>query len=124
MFSAAFFWLTATCSLKISILFLYIELFSSRASRLTAYAIITLVGTFFLGFLLAIFLQCFPFSMNWLKNEPGHCGNLKAESRAGAFINVIFDIMITIFPVPIIWGLQMPVRKKLYFICIFGLGFA
>lgn len=89
-----------------------------------AYGIITLVGMFFISNLLVIFLQCFPFSMNWLKDERGRCVNLKAESRAGAFINVTFDVMITIFPIPSIWQLQMPVRKRLYVIGIFGLGTA
>ncbi|KAL9057728.1 MAG: hypothetical protein Q9162_002202 [Coniocarpon cinnabarinum] len=122
LFTAAFFWLTATCALKMSILLLYIEIFQSRTPQRIAYGILTLVGLFFIGFLIAIFTQCFPFSMNWNKTEPGHCGNLTAESRAGAFINLIFDTMITIFPIPMLWRLQMPLKKRIGLIALFGLG--
>ena len=124
MFTAAFCWLGATCTLKISILILYLEIFSasSRAAKIAIWIIIGLVSSFFLGFLLTIFLQCFPFSMNWEKHEEGHCVNLAAESKGGAFINVVFDIMITMLPIPLIAQLQMPLRKKAFLILLFGLG--
>ena len=124
LFAAAFFWITATCTLKMSILLLYTEIFQAQIPRRIACGILSLVASFFIGFLVAIFTQCFPFSMNWDKNAKGHCGNLTAESRAGAFINLIFDTMITIFPMPLIWSLQMPAAKRIGLILLFGLGTA
>lgn len=86
------------------------------------YVLVGLLGAFFIGFLVTILCQCFPTSLNWVKAEPGKCFNIVAETQAGAVINLIFDLMITILPISTIWRLQMPVRKRLAVIFIFALG--
>ena len=110
--------------LKMSILLLYTEIFVARRAQQAAYLLLALVAAFFFGYLVAIFAQCTPFSMNWIKDETGTCVNMTAESRAGTLINTIFDTMITILPIPMIWDLQMPVKRRLGLVVLFGLGSA
>lgn len=73
---------------------------------------------------LTILLICKPISYNWdFKSQKGTCGNIVANSIAGAAVNVCTDLMILLLPMPIIWRLKIPTRSKLSLSFIFGLGF-
>ena len=69
-------------------------------------------------------LDCRPFAYRWNKEiDGGHCGNIPAEETSSAVVNMIIDLVIMVLPTPVIWKLQMPLRKKVSISAIFSLGF-
>ena len=112
----------ATVTLKLSILFLYIEVFASQQFRKAAYATIVFVTLFWVGFFISICVQCRPFRKNWDVTIPGKCVNVSAETIGGAIINMVIDLALVILPTPVIWGLQMSMKKKVGVNALFSLG--
>ena len=54
---------------------------------------------------------------------PGHCFNPNASYKASGVFNVLSDFAILIVPMPTVWNLQMPMRKKLLVMGVFATGF-
>ncbi|PVI00619.1 hypothetical protein DM02DRAFT_526568, partial [Periconia macrospinosa] len=62
--------------------------------------------------LLKIFI-CTPIPKIWVHNLPGKCLNSNAIFIADCVIFLVTDFVILSLPLPVIWGLQMPVRHKI-----------
>ena len=76
-----------------------------------------------IGYIINNFTICQPFAYTWDKTiDGGHCGDILAGWLASAIINVILDIAVIVLPMPMLWGLQMQVTKKILISGIFGLG--
>ena len=72
---------------------------------------------------LVAFLICQPLAFNWDQTIPGgHCGNGVAAYIAAHSINFALDGSLAILPMPVLWGLQMPTRKKIEISIMFSLG--
>lgn len=70
------------------------------------------------------FLLCRPFAFTWDKTIPGGvCGDSTTAYLAIAIVNLIIDLMVLVLPMPVLWSLQMPFRKKAAISGILGLGF-
>ncbi|MCJ1264136.1 hypothetical protein MMC22_004007 [Lobaria immixta] len=116
-------WVSAITSVKISILRLYINIFRSRIFRNICFVAIAVCGLFFVFDILAAFLICRPLAFNWDITIPGgHCGNKVAVYIAAHTINFVVDVSLAILPMPILWGLQMSMRKKIELSIMFSLG--
>ena len=66
--------------------------------------------------------QCTPLERVWNFEIPGHCINTLAYFRAETISNVVTNVMILLLPVPMVWRLQMALRRKLLLIGIFATG--
>ncbi|KAL9012582.1 MAG: hypothetical protein Q9173_002664 [Seirophora scorigena] len=121
-FASALVWAFATCFCKMSILFLYIDLFPKRPFRRAVYITMGFVVAFGLSLILTGLLICKPIEFNWDKSLDGRCGSTVGEEIAFAAVNMVIDGVIVFLPTPVIWRLQMPVRKKIGVSCMFGLG--
>ena len=79
------------------------------------------------GYAVAVLLQnvftCLPISKNWNKQIQGSCGSAPAAYEAFGIINLFIDLAIVILPMPPLWGLQLPVAKRIALTAIFGVGF-
>ncbi|KAM0798522.1 hypothetical protein BDR22DRAFT_808975 [Usnea florida] len=53
----------------------------------------------------------------------GHCFSVNATFQATGVFNVISDFAILILPMPCLWRLRMPLRKKVLMTTIFATGF-
>ena len=53
----------------------------------------------------------------------GHCFNSGTDFESSGIFNVISDFAILILPMPCLWKLQMPLRKKLLVMGVFATGF-
>ena len=82
----------------------------------------TLVTCYGIGFILRTFLICRPLSKNWDPATPGVCGDVEASSIAGGITNLALDTLVILLPIPLVWRLQMAIRKKLIVTGIFSLG--
>ena len=55
--------------------------------------------------------------------QGGHCFSFNAIFQANAIFNVVSDFAVLILPMPCVWRLRMPLRKKLLMTAIFATGF-
>lgn len=80
------------------------------------------------GYAVAVFFQdiflCWPIAKNWDKTITGSCGNIIQAYEAFGIINLTIDLAIVVLPMPLLWGLQLPVAKKIALTAIFGIGFS
>lgn len=72
------------------------------------------------AFLIAM---CKPREKIWNPLMPGHCFSYIANYQATGIINVISDFTILILPVPGLWKLHLPLKRKLGLIAVFATGF-
>jgi len=118
-----FSWLFSTTAVKVSVLFLYLDIFKIHtAFRRVLYGFIVFIALFFIGFLVSIITLCQPFSRYWNVLGPGHCGSLSGSQVATSSINTVVDLAIVLLPLPIIWRLQMQTQKKIKIMGIFAVG--
>lgn len=78
----------------------------------------------FVSVFLEEMLLCRPLAFNWdPRIEGGNCANRPAAYLATGIINLLTDIMVLCLPVPMVWNLQLPKRKKFALSTVFGVGF-
>ncbi|KAI9660212.1 MAG: hypothetical protein M1831_003519 [Alyxoria varia] len=121
-FAAALVWAPATCLCKCSILVLYMELFPTQRFRYAVFATLGLVVAFFIGQILTAVLICRPVALQWDKSIHGQCGSVVGQQIALAVVNMVIDAIIVALPMPVVWHLQMPVKKKIGISSMFALG--
>ena len=121
-FATEFFWATGVGAFRVSILFLYIELFPNRKFFWSAVATQALVIAYWIACILTICLLCRPINFNWNKTIQGTCGNVKATELASAGFNMFVDILVVCLPLPMVWRLQMPLNKKIGVTSTFAFG--
>ena len=66
--------------------------------------------------------NCLPVRASWDFLVHGRCIEPKALPYASGAINVIGDLWVLILPIPCIWGLNLPLTRKVKTLAIFGLG--
>ena len=113
---------TAVLFMRLSVLLLYLSIFQGRVFRNFGLGMGAFIILFSVASMLSLFGICQPLSKNWNKLEPGKCGStFKVEIVSGA-INLVLDLVLIMMPLPIVWRLQMPAKKKVTITSIFGLG--
>jgi hypothetical protein len=101
---------------------LYIGIFKTQRFYIIAATIGGLSVAFWLGDVLLTIFQCKPIAKNWNTQLPGTCTNTLQVQLATATINMLFDLSIVILPMPVLWRLQMPMKKKLMVTSVLSLG--
>jgi hypothetical protein len=66
--------------------------------------------------------QCNPVARAWNRAVDGTCINLTQFFIANGAFATITDIVILIMPLPLVWGLMLPMAQKIALVPIFGLG--
>ena len=116
-------WVTANTLVKLSILHLYVSVFRQRTFRLVAYGVTTFATCYFLATISVYFTIYRPFAYTWDRSIPGGvCGDDVAVYYSTGIINLILDVTIVVMPWPMLWGLQLSMRKKISLTAVFGLG--
>lgn len=62
--------------------------------------------------LLKVFI-CKPIEKFWNHDAPGSCLNINTVFISDCVISLVTDLVILVSPLPVIWGLQMDLRRKL-----------
>jgi hypothetical protein len=113
----------AMSSVKLSYLWFYLRIFPQEAFRKWVWICMGLVGGYWLGSMLQIFLICTPFAMNWNPMIPGgHCASYNVAFVTIGIFNMLTDLIIMFLPIPFIRKLQMAIGTKLGLVAIFGIG--
>ncbi|KAI0451111.1 hypothetical protein F5B21DRAFT_488212 [Xylaria acuta] len=116
----------ASTAIKLSLLFLYRRLFNLKTKPITRAAInggIVVVFLFNLGLFLGIVFFCIPVQKAWDNSLDGHCSSPAPLSYLSGVWNVVVDIYILVLPIPLVWDLNMSLKRKLRLIAVFGVGF-
>ncbi|MCJ1333056.1 hypothetical protein MMC10_009750 [Thelotrema lepadinum] len=120
--AATLLWIASTTFVKLSILHLYLQLFKLPQFRKVVYAVGALTIAFFIGVVVIQFTICQPFAKNWDTTLPGTCGDSIASALANSLVDLCLDFIILFLPMPVLWQLHLPLRRKLMLSVAFGLG--
>lgn len=113
----------AMASVKLSYLWFYLRIFPQEEFRKWIWICMSLIGGYWLGSMLQIFLICIPFEMNWNPTvKGGHCASYNVAFVTIGIVNMITDLIIMLLPIPFIRKVQMAVGTKLGLTAIFGIG--
>lgn len=107
---------------KISILMLYLRIFTSKAFRISCYTSLAIVASFTFGSTIATILQCIPTKGSWDKRVDATCTNSTVFWYSFAVINILTDVMILCLPVREVLNLHLHRREKYGLLALFSLG--
>jgi len=113
----------ALVCIKSSILLFYMRLFPSKKFRIFAYAnlaytIIWGIATWFVNLTV-----CTPVAYYYDRTIPGgHCKNQVVSGTVNGSLSLVGDIFILALPIPMVFQLQINVRRKVALVGIFLLG--
>lgn len=116
-------WAVAVTFIRASVLALYIRIFRTRSFRMTCYITHGMNAAFGAATILGACLICQPLSYNWDHSiRGGYCGDQRSLDLFIGIFNLIMDVTVVLLPMPVLWGLQMAMGKKLVLSSMFGLG--
>ena len=121
----ALIWTVANTFVKLSIVHLYLVIFRNQKTfRYCVFFTVFLTVGYCITNIVQNLLTCKPVAFNWDKTSPGgKCDSSQAPFLASACINLGIDLIIFTLPIPMLYGLQMNLKKKIHLIVIFSLGF-
>lgn len=98
---------------RLSILTLYLRIFTGRRTRLCTWAVMVLAVVMGFSFQIAAILLCKPVKFFWDRQIPGGCVDLNLYYRAFGLPNILIDISILLVPIPAVWRLHASVGRKM-----------
>ncbi|PVH93949.1 hypothetical protein DM02DRAFT_540442 [Periconia macrospinosa] len=109
--------------IRLSYLAFYLRLAFTKRFRVVLYIWIALVSTFGVASSIVSMTLCVPFERLWTPATiPGHCINIDAYYTALLALEMVFDIVIFVLPMPLLWTLKLPKRQRLSLVSVFALG--
>ncbi|OJK02335.1 hypothetical protein ASPACDRAFT_41160 [Aspergillus aculeatus ATCC 16872] len=116
-------WNAGTTSIRISMMLFYQQLFHPVRTfcKLTMVLIGINIANFITVFIIALSI-CQPMSYVFLRVGKGHCGNAMAYETYTAASAILFDGLVVVLPMPLLWRLQIKTSKKWGLSLVLGLG--
>ena len=111
---------------KLSLFLLYLRLFKPNLwTRACIYFGIASTFAVYVATTVAFGALCIPRSgETWLEADfSPRCRSSLVMSYVQGIFNVVSDFYLLILPIPVVWNLQMPMRKKIGVLTIFTTGF-
>ena len=123
LLSSGITWTLATILCKLAILWLYTQIFTTRKFKLAAYTLMGVTVSYAFIFIPIFFTQCKPVHAAW---DPvlslTSCRPITRQEFASVAINMALDLAVVVLPLPVVWSLRMPTRKKVAVSLMFSLG--
>ncbi|KXL48063.1 MAG: hypothetical protein FE78DRAFT_181591 [Acidomyces sp. 'richmondensis'] len=116
--------LTMGCT-KLSILLQYLRVLpqTHNRARKACYTLMAVVSVYVIQALLTGIFTCWPPAKFWdITITTGHCMNRTGLWFSNAAFNILTDVAIGVFPLPIVRALNVPKRTKLALMIVLGLG--
>ncbi|EAU33640.1 conserved hypothetical protein [Aspergillus terreus NIH2624] len=107
---------------KASILLQYKRVFSTPRMRLACWGLIGFLGVYGTWTILSAWLNCLPLAKFWDDTVKGFCLDKKALWFSNSAIHIFTDILILVYPMPVLKNLQVPRRQKIALMAVFALG--
>ncbi|KAL1894034.1 hypothetical protein Sste5346_006176 [Sporothrix stenoceras] len=106
---------------KLSIIFQYKHVFAVAIVQKICFFFLIFLGIYGCWAFFGSVFMCVPVPFFWGEGE-GHCLNKLAFWFSNASINIATDIAIIVLPMPLIKGLQIPLRQKVILMFVFAFG--
>ena len=115
---------STSVAFKTSLILLYHRLFGIvRWFRSILILVESVVVCYFLVCVFVAIFECKPVSFYWDKSVPGgSCIDMKRFYQWNGVANMLIDLLILSLTFPMVWRLQIDLRKKLTLSAIFALG--
>jgi hypothetical protein len=108
--------------IKVSLVFFYLEIFTTRQFRVAAYIVLTyIVVNSLVIFFLTIF-SCTPISGFWNRDVKAKCLDVQALAYANSGSAILQDLILLILPMVFIRNLQMKRYRKIAVGLMFAFG--
>ncbi|KIW29238.1 uncharacterized protein PV07_05063 [Cladophialophora immunda] len=108
---------------KLSMLFLYLRIFSSsRNFRIAAFVVMFICAGTAIGTIIPTIFACHPIQKAWTPTLPGKCIWTPGIWYSSSSINIATDVMIIALPIIQIRSLKLPKAQKLGLALLFSLG--
>ncbi|KAF2768753.1 hypothetical protein EJ03DRAFT_114539 [Teratosphaeria nubilosa] len=119
-----FFSITALFLVKLSIclLLLRIKLDLWKSFRWTAGVVMGLIVAHWACSIVVWGVQCIPILKFWSPEQAGQCVSLNQWALSVNSITLATDIMVLALPIPLVWLLNVPVRRRLQVIALLSAG--
>ena len=109
---------------KISILLFYRRLTPNKVFHMFVWATLGCTIALAIAGPIADLLQCAPIAYFWDQSIPGgHCFNQAAFYFTMAGTTILGDLWILALPMPVFWGLQISLKRRLILMSLFAVGF-
>lgn len=123
LFTFSILWNCSICFAKLSVLFLYVTLMPMRKMIIPARIFGGFIIVWNVANIITQFCICRPFAMNWDQTIPGgKCGSQQHFYFAMGIVNIATDVVMLALPMPFLFKLQLPLRKKLAVMGMFAIG--
>ncbi len=94
----------------------------ARSARIVAQLLLGLSILYGLVVFLEVFLICRPMAVDWNAHVDGTCGDQVLSYLVLEVFSLLFDLTIAAVSIPYLWGLQMPLAKKVLPQIILSIG--
>jgi hypothetical protein len=98
--------------IKLSYLALYLRLTPAEVYRLILYISMALVFGFGIATSVISVLVCIPLTKLWNPETPGTCIDINNYYISATALNIAFDLIIFLLPIPILWGLNCKLHES------------
>ncbi|RDW82530.1 hypothetical protein BP6252_03642 [Coleophoma cylindrospora] len=122
LYSYVYLYATGVSFTKLSILMFYRRVFGVTRAF---WVCVGLVAGYWIAIMIAWINVCRPVHLFWYRytrTMAGYCFNDSKFYFGNGIANMLIDVCVLAYPVPIIWKLHMPTSKKLAVIAILMLG--
>ncbi|KAI9036750.1 cytochrome P450 [Aspergillus affinis] len=118
------FYVPSNCLSRISVVALYLRIFTSKLYRGICWFAIAFLIANMLSTIIAAQLECVPLAYTWDKTLPGggKCFDQILWYEVSNIPNVVGDLMILVLPIPTVWGLKASAGRKLGIAMVFFMG--
>ncbi|GKZ69530.1 hypothetical protein AnigIFM60653_008156 [Aspergillus niger] len=126
LYVATFFFDGSVSVPKLSALFFYARVFRSnnRAFRTHLWIAGGLTSAWLLAAWISTILECRPIAKVWNTALPGTCIAQFQWYLSTAILSCMIDFYILLLPVPMIWGLQASVKRRIYLLVAFMMAYS
>lgn len=123
LYASIIFYNLALTSVKVSIILLYLRLFSSQASNRICYALLAIMAAYGFETLFAGIFTCTPIAFFWNSKIPGGtCIDKTMVYYANAGISIVTDVALLFIPIIFLRHLTMRKLQKVVVIVIVSFG--
>ncbi|KAK3693354.1 hypothetical protein B0T22DRAFT_496179 [Podospora appendiculata] len=117
------FYAVTLCFSKVSILLLYIYLFTFKWARLAGQILLGIVLVSHAYMVATTFTACIPLQSYWDFTIPKQYCHAQAVWWSNTGLHMTTDYLIFLLPMPVVWSIMLPRRQKFILFGVFGLGF-
>lgn len=117
-------WAASVFFAKLSLLAVFNRYFEVRYVRIGVKACTVFVVLLFLAMIITGEVDCLPFDTKWnVADIEGWCGRAQRQFFVtSSSLHAFSDIFILCLPIPCIWSLSLPLRKKIALVGLFSGG--